>query len=93
MTNCLIGKMSVGRAETRRRLQPVLKTNGNVPPVEHDRAHWQRLALLLPQPGISIAQHRRRRVAVHPGRGERLREEQERPRSMTATTCAFTISP
>src|SRR3954465_15686221 len=37
MTNGLIGKISVRRAETARRLQSMLKANGDVPPVQHDR--------------------------------------------------------
>ena len=45
--NCLMRKICVGRAgaETARRLQRVLKTNGDVPPVQRDRGCRQRLAL------------------------------------------------
>jgi hypothetical protein len=54
-------KIRVGRAgaKTPRRLQRVLKTNGNMPPIEHDCGGRQRLALQPPQPGITIAKHRR----------------------------------
>jgi hypothetical protein len=74
--NCLIGKICVGRAgaETACRLQRVLKTNGDMPPIQHNRGCWQRLALHPPQPGITIAQHCRRRVGMHPSCSERLRE-------------------
>src|ERR1700759_3544337 len=78
MTNDLFGKMGVSCAETARCLQSVLKTNGDVPPVQHDRRRWQRLALQPPQPGVPIAQYRRWRVGVHPGRGERLCERARR---------------
>ena len=72
------------RAETARRLQRVLETNGDMPPIQHDRGRRQRLALQPPQPGITIAKHRRRRVSVHPGRGERLLERFGRGRLAVA---------
>ena len=76
VTNRLISKICVGRtgAEAARRLQRVLKTNGDMPPVQRDRGRRQRLALQPPQPCITIAQHGRRRVGAHPGCGEHLRE-------------------
>jgi hypothetical protein len=76
VANRFIGKVCAGRtrAETARRLQRVLKTNGDMPPIEHNRGCWQGLALHSPQPGITIAQHCRRRVGMHPGCIERLRE-------------------
>jgi hypothetical protein len=42
VTNRLISKICVdrSRAETARRLQRVLKTNGDVPPIEHNRGCW-----------------------------------------------------
>jgi len=43
-----------------------------VPPVQHDRGTGQRLVLQSPQPGIAVAQHRRRRVRVHSGGGYTL---------------------
>ena len=52
----------------------MLETHRDVPPVEHDRRLWQRLALHPPQPGIAVAQHRRRRVRLHASHGERLLE-------------------
>ena len=55
-----------------------------MPPIQHDRGGRQRLALQPPQPGIAVAQHRRRRVGVHPGRGERLRERVGRDRLAVA---------
>jgi hypothetical protein len=60
------------------RVQRVLKTNGDVPTIERDCGRRQRLALQPPQPGITIAQHCRRRVGVHPGRGECLSERSGR---------------
>jgi hypothetical protein len=74
--NRVIGKICVRRtrAETARRLQRVLETNSDMPPIQHDRSRRQRLALQPPQPGITIAKHRRRRVSAHPGGGERLLE-------------------
>jgi len=33
----------------------VLKADGDVPPIQHDRGMGQRLALQPPQPGIAIA--------------------------------------
>src|SRR4051812_22257836 len=84
ITNCLVGKISVGRAETACRLQPMLKTNGDVPPVEHDRGRRQHLTLQPPQPDISITQHRRRHIGAPPDRGERLSERARRGRLAVA---------
>ena len=66
--------MCVGRAKAAGGLQRVLEAHRGMPPVEHDRGVRQRLALQPPQPGIAVAQHRRRRVRRHAGHCERLLE-------------------
>jgi hypothetical protein len=71
-------------AKTAGRLQRVLEAHRDVPPVEHDRGMGQRLALQPPQPGIAIAQHRRRRVRMYSGHGERLLERIGRNRGTVA---------
>src|SRR5271165_4076381 len=81
-TNRLVGKRLVGQAA--RRLQRMLEARGDVPLVQHQRGRRQRLALQPPQPGITIAQHRRRRVRVHASRTERLRERFGRDRLAVA---------
>ena len=43
--NCLVRQVHVGRTKATGRLQRVLKANRGVPPIEHDRGIWQRLAL------------------------------------------------
>jgi hypothetical protein len=78
------GRVGRARAEAAGRLQRVLEAHGGVPPVQHDRGTRQRLALQPPQPGIAVAQHRRRRVRPHPGRGERLPERLGRGRRAVA---------
>jgi hypothetical protein len=62
----------------------MLEAHGDVPPVPHQRGLRQRLALQRPQPGMTIAQHRRRRVRVHSGSTERLRERFGRGRLVVA---------
>src|SRR4051812_44785062 len=68
------GRVSRARAEAAGRLQRVLEAHARVPPSQHDRGAGQPLALQPPQPGIAVAQHRRRRIRLHPGRYERLPE-------------------
>ena len=68
------GRVSRARAKAAGRLQRVLEADSGVPPIQHDRGTWHRLALQPPQPGIAVAQHRRRCVRPYPGRGKRLPE-------------------
>jgi len=49
----------------------VLEAHGGVPPIQHRRGVRQDLALQLPEAGIAVAQHRRRRLRAHTRRGER----------------------
>jgi hypothetical protein len=55
-------------------LQRVFEAYCSLPPVKHDRDVRQRLALQPPQPGVAVAQHRRRRIRRHAGHCERLLE-------------------
>ena len=72
--NRLGGQVCVGRAKAASGLQRVFEAHRGVPPVQHDGGVRQRLALQPPQPGIAVAQHRRRRVRRHAGHCERLLE-------------------
>ena len=72
--NRLGGQVCIGRANAASGLQRVFEAHRGVPPVQHDRGIRQRLALQPPQPGIAVAQHRRRRVSRYAGHGERLLE-------------------
>src|SRR3954452_2867146 len=74
--NRLIGEMCLGGAGAKAAggLQRVFETHREMPPVEHDRGFGQRLTLQPPQPGIAVAQHRRRRVRVNSRGIERLLE-------------------
>ena len=80
--NRRVGQGRVGRASAKAagRLQRVLEAHRGVPPVEHDHGLRQRLVLQPPQPGIAVAQHRRRRVRLHTSRGKRLLERVRRNR-------------
>jgi len=59
------------RAKAAGRLQRVLEAHRGVPPIQHRRGVRQDLALQLPEAGIAVAQHRRRRLRTHACHGER----------------------
>jgi hypothetical protein len=66
-------------AEATRRLQRVIEAHGDVPPVQHDRAPGSVSRCKPPQPGITIAQHCRRRVRMLAGRRAPARTLRSRP--------------
>jgi len=68
-----VGEARLGRAraEATGGLQGVLEAHGGVPPIQHRRGVRQDIALQLPEAGIAVAQHRRRRLRAHARRGER----------------------
>jgi len=66
MTNGLICKISIGHARPRAVCNPCSKRMATCHQSSAHRGRRERLALQPPQPSISIAQHRRRRVGVHP---------------------------
>ena len=72
--NRLGSQVCVGRAKAASGLQRVFEAHRGVPPIQHDCGVWQRIALQPPQPGVAVAQHRRRRVRGHAGHCERLLE-------------------